>query len=228
VGLSHETALYGRTLRVVSGHRGSADFWDERYRSGAVWSGEANPQLITEVGDLEPGTALDVGCGEGADAIWLAERGWRLTGVDFSGVALERAATHAREHQVDGRIEWQQADVLRWSPSVAAYDLVTAQFLHLPADERAAVHRRLAAAVRPGGTLLIVEHSPRDLSTTARRPHDRGLFTTAADLARSLEEDEWDIVVCEARPRPAIDPAGAVITVYDEVLRARLRGSRSQ
>jgi SAM-dependent methyltransferase len=228
VGLSHETALYGRTLRVVSGHRGSADFWDERYRSGAVWSGEANPQLITEVGDLEPGTALDVGCGEGADAIWLAERGWRLTGVDFSGVALERAATHAREHQVDGRIEWQEADVLRWSPLVAAYDLVTAQFLHLPADERAAVHRRLAAAVRPGGTLLIVEHSPRDLSTTARRPHDRGLFTTAADLAGSLEEDEWDIVVCEARPRPAIDPAGAVITVYDEVLRARLRGSRSQ
>ena len=228
MGLSHETALYGRTLRVVSGHRGSADFWDERYRSGAVWSGEANPQLITEVGDLEPGTALDVGCGEGADAIWLAKRGWRLTGVDFSGVALERAATHARKHQVDGRIEWQEADVLRWSPLVAAYDLVTAQFLHLPADERAAVHRRLAAAVRPGGTLLIVEHSPRDLSTTARRPHDRGLFTTAADLAGSLEEDEWDIVVCEARPRPAIDPAGAVITVYDEVLRARLRGSRSQ
>ncbi len=223
MGLSHETALYGRTLRVVSGHRGSADFWDERYRSGALWSGEANPQLITEVGDLEPGAALDVGCGEGADAIWLAERGWRLTGVDFSGVALERAAAHAREHQVDGRIEWQQEDVLRWSPSRAAHDLVTAQFLHLPADERSAVHRRLAAAVRPGGTLLIVEHSPRDLSTTARRPHDRGLFTTAADLAGSLEEDEWDIVVSEARPRPAIDPAGATITVYDEVLRARRR-----
>jgi 2-polyprenyl-3-methyl-5-hydroxy-6-metoxy-1,4-benzoquinol methylase len=220
-------------LRSVTHHQGStrasAAFWDERYRSsGSLWSGEPNPQLIADVAELPPGAALDAGCGEGADAIWLAERGWRVTAVDFSTVALERGASHARASGLDAHIEWVRADLLAWVPAVASYDLVSAQFVHLPADSRAAVHERLAAAVSPGGTLLLVEHSPRDLSTTARRPHDAGLFTTAADIAAALDAHEWEIVVSEARPRQAPDPAGDIITVYDEVVRARRRGPRSQ
>jgi SAM-dependent methyltransferase len=216
-------------LRDVSHHRGSADFWDERYRSsGSLWSGEANPQLIADVADLPPGAALDAGCGEGADAIWLAERGWQVTAVDFSSVALERGAAHARSAGLDASIEWVRADLLTWVPPESRYDLVTTQFVHVPADQRAAVHGRLAAAVAPEGTLLLVEHSPRDLSTTARRPHDPGLFTTAADIAAGLDPHQWEIVVSEARPRQAPDPAGEIITVYDEVVRARRRGSQSQ
>lgn len=209
-------------MRSVSGHHGSAAFWDERYRSGGpLWSGEPNPQLIAEVADLSPAAALDAGCGEGTDAIWLAERGWRVTAVDFSAVALERGQANARAAGVDARIDWVQADLLSWTPPESSYDLVTAQFVHLPSDQRRAVHRRLAAAVRLSGTLLLVEHSPRDLTTTAKRPSDPGLFSTAAELATTFDPQEWDIVVSEARPREAPDPAGEIITVYDEVLRVR-------
>jgi SAM-dependent methyltransferase len=211
----------------VSHHEAGAAFWDERYRSsGSLWSGEANPQLVAEIAELTPGAALDAGCGEGADAIWLAEHGWHVTAVDFSTVALERGAAQARAAGVDARIEWLRGDLLGWTPAAQTYDLVMAQFVHLPVGQRSAVHERLAAAVTPGGTLLLVEHSPRDLSTTARRPNDPGLFTTAGDMATGLDPREWEIVVSEARARQAPDPAGEVITVFDEVLRARRRRER--
>ena len=117
-----------------------AAFWDERYRSSsALWSGQPNPQLVIEAGDLRPGTALDVGCGEGADAIWLATRGWRVTAVDISTVALERGAAQAGAvgDDVGLRISWLQADLIEWNPP-ASYDLVSAQFMHLPKAQRQA------------------------------------------------------------------------------------------
>jgi SAM-dependent methyltransferase len=208
----------------AGGQRGKA-FWNDRYGSQhSFWSGRPNPQLVSEASDLTPGTALDAGSGEGADAVWLAQRGWLVTAVDISRVALDRAAAHARDAGPDvaGRITWVQADLTDWAPDTT-YQLVSAQFMQLPEPERAALHQRLGASVSPGGTLLIVAHSPHDLETTAHRPSP-ALFFTAADLAARLDPVAWEIIASQARPRAAVDPDGKAITVHDEVLRARRRG----
>jgi SAM-dependent methyltransferase len=186
-----------------------------------VWSGNPNPHLVTTATELAPATALDVGCGEGADAIWLAARGWRVTGIDVSTAALDRAAKHAVEAgaAVADRIAWQQADVLSWDPAPQQYDLVSAHFMQLPARAREALHRRLAAAVRPGGTLLIVGHHPSDLDTTARRLKIPDTLFTAEQAAAVLDPNEWTITT-SAPARPATDPEGRPITIHDAVLRA--------
>lgn len=202
-------------------------FWDERYRSASsVWSGQPNPHLVTEAADLAPGTALDVGCGEGADAIWLASRGWKVTAVDLSPVALERAAARAAEAggDVARRIDWLRVDLTSWVPATASYDLVSAQFVHLPEDQHRALHHWLAKSVSSGGTLLIVGHDPADLQTSAARPPLPELFFTASDLAAALDPQEWEIVVSETRARPSLDPEGRAITVHDAVLRGQRRG----
>ncbi len=202
-------------------------FWDARYSSSsALWSGNPNPQLVTEAADLAPAAALDVGCGEGADALWLAGRGWHVTGVDVSAVALGRAATHARDagDEVAARIDWLHADLTAWVPEPATYDLVSVQFMQLPRAQREALFPRLAAAVRVGGSLLVVGHHPSDLDTTVRRPPVAELFFTAADVAASLDPDRWQTVVSEARARTAVDPEDRTVTVHDTVLRARRTG----
>ena len=202
----------------------SEEFWDQRYRSSStLWSGEANPQLVTEASDLPPGSALDVGCGEGADAIWLAERGWRVTAVDVSTVALDRGAAHAHDvsAEVAQRITWLPADVAEWSPPVASYDLVSAQFMHLPQVQREVLHSRLAGSVAPGGTLLVVGHHPSDLQSGVPRPSVPGLLFTSSEVADSLAEAAWLIEVDEARARQTLDPEGQVTTIHDAVLRAR-------
>jgi SAM-dependent methyltransferase len=204
----------------------NADFWDERYRSAnALWSGEPNAQLIAEASDLGPGVALDVGCGEGADSIWLAERGWRVTATDISDVALERGRAQAAAvgDEVARRIDWVHADILTWEPPATAYDLVSAHFIHFANPQRDVFFRRLAAAVKPHGTLLIVAHHPSDLQTTARRWRMPDYFYTAEDVTASLEPERWDVAVAEARPREVSDPDGQTITVHDVVVRARRR-----
>jgi SAM-dependent methyltransferase len=200
------------------------EWFEERYRSApALWSGQPNPQLVAEVADLPPGTALDAGSGEGADAIWLAERGWRVTGADFATTALARAAEHAaaRGAEVAARIEWRQADLTTWAPLAQTFDLVSAQYMHLPPEPRAALFARLAAAVAPGGTLLIVGHDFSDHEAGAHRPDMPEMFFTADELAASLPPGEWEVLVTEARPRPAKVHEGQEITVHDAVLRAR-------
>jgi SAM-dependent methyltransferase len=203
-------------------------FWDELYRSrSAVWSGKPNAQLVNEVIGLTPGTALDVGCGEGADAIWLAERGWHVTAADISSVALERARAVAVSADVARRIEWVHVDLVAAPPPSASYDLVCALFMHLPAAPRDLLFRRLAAAVKPHGSLLIVGHHPSDLQTTAPRPPLPELFYTAADVTAVLDPNDWDIIVEASRKRGATDPAGRTITIHDAVLRARRRPDSS-
>ncbi|GAA1967722.1 SAM-dependent methyltransferase [Amycolatopsis minnesotensis] len=198
--------------------------WDERYRSrDSIWSGRPNPQLVTEVADLAPGTALDVGCGEGGDAIWLAGQGWQVTGIDFATTALRRAEAHADAAAVGDRVRWVHADLLTWVPETR-FDLVSAQFMHLPNPERGVLAARLAAAVAPGGTLLIVGHDFSDVRTSAGRPNLPDLYYTADELAGALEADAWEILA-ETRPRNASDPEGKEITVRDTVLRARKRAS---
>jgi SAM-dependent methyltransferase len=202
----------------------SGEFWDRRYSaSQALWTGRPNPQLVAEAAGLPAGKALDAGCGEGADAIWLAEHGWLVTAADISTVALGRGAAHAARLGSDlaERITWQQADLLTWGPPPGSHDLVSAQYMQLPAGKRAALFERLGAGVSEGGTLLIVGHSPADLHTTAARPPLPELFFTAAEVAAALDPSLWTILTSEARPRQARDPAGHPVTVYDEVVAAR-------
>lgn len=204
------------------------EFWDERYRSAdKIWSGNVNQRLVEQASDLAPGTALDVGSGEGGDAIWLASRGWTVTGVDVSAVALARAAGHAAAvgDQVAELITWQQADVLTWDPAPLQFDLVTAHFMQLPQPARDSLHRRLAAAVRPGGTLLVVGHDFSDLQTTAGRPHLPELFFTADEVVGLLDPHDWQIVFAGSPERQMLDPDGQLTTIHDAVVRAvRHRG----
>lgn len=198
-------------------------FWDERYQSSsALWSGHPNPVLVAEMTDLAAASALDVGCGEGADAIWLARRGWQVTAVDISTVALERGAAHAREAGTDlaHRISWQHVDLTTWVPPPSTYDLVSAQFLHAPKFQRQTLHRRLAASVAPGGSLLVVGHHASDLQTTVPRPPVPELFFTAGDVAALLDPHGWDVVVSDTRPRQTLDPEGRTTTIHDAVLLA--------
>jgi len=201
-------------------------FWDERYRSHhSLWSGEPNRHLVSETGGLTPGTALDAGCGEGADAIWLAQRGWRVTAVDLSPVALERAATRAREagEEVARRIEWAQEDLTTWEPEPGRYDLVAAHYLHLQREPREALFRRLASAVAAGGTLLIVGHHPSDRQTTVRRPRSEEVYFTGDDLASTLDSHTWVVVTNAAREGTATDTVDRQVTVHDTVFRALRR-----
>jgi thioredoxin reductase/2-polyprenyl-3-methyl-5-hydroxy-6-metoxy-1,4-benzoquinol methylase len=200
--------------------------WEERYRARpAVWSGRPNPQLVAEAAELTPGRALDVGSGEGADAVWLAERGWRVTGVDISTTALERAAAHAATAgaEIADRIDWWHTDLRDEAPAEGAYDLVSSQFMHLPGEARRELFARLAAAVAPGGTLLIVGHHPSDLRTTAHRMHFPDMMFTGEEVASSLDANAWDVLAAEARTRAAVDPEGRDITIHDAVLVARRR-----
>jgi hemoglobin len=203
--------------------------WDERYRSSAqVWSGQPNPQLVAEISDLAPGRALDVGCGEGADAVWLARRGWEVVAVDISGVAIERAEQHARDVDLEahGRIEWRRADLLTNPPEPDSFDLVTSQFMQLPPEPRTSLFKALIDAVRPGGTLLIVGHHPSDLGTGVRRPPMPELFYSADDLTPLLD-GAWFVDVNEARPRIASSTDDVEVTIHDAVLRATRREASS-
>ncbi|WNV77553.1 class I SAM-dependent methyltransferase [Geodermatophilus sp. DSM 44513] len=202
--------------------------YDELYRSTpAVWSGRANRQLVTEAAELPPGRALDAGCGEGGDALWLAERGWRVTAVDFSPVALERAAAAARARGLADRVEWVHADLDRWVPAEGRFDLVTAHYLHARWSDRAGVFRRLAAAVAPGGTLLVVGHLLGEAEGHGHHhAHDPDVLHRAEDVAAVLDPAGWEGVVTETRER---GPEAAVRTgnpAPDTVLVARRSPAR--
>lgn len=208
-----ESVWYGMTKL-------DAGFWDKRYRErDAAWSGEPNDRIVDAVASVAPGVALDIACGDGADAIWLAEHSWRVTATDISSVALERG--HANDRT--GRVEWLQADLLEWTPAAATYDFVSAHFVHFASPEREKIFRAIAAAVRSGGTLLIVGHHPSDLRTTAGRWPMPEFYYTADAIAELLEPAGWEILEASAAPRSAVDPTGATITVHDAVLRARRR-----
>ncbi len=199
------------------------DSYDELYRSTpAVWSGRPNRQLVVEASDLAAGTALDAGCGEGGDALWLAERGWRITAVDFSAVALERAAAAARARGLEDRIEWRHEDLDAWTPPVGRFDLVTAHYLHAAWSDRARMFAGLAAAVAPGGTLLVVGHlTGEQWGSGSHHAHEPGALYAAEDVAALLDPDEWRDVVTEIRDRDPEAAGRTGNTVPDTVLVAR-------
>lgn len=200
----------------------TAAFWETHYgRRPQVWSGQPNHALTEETADLRPGTALDVGCGEGADAIWLAQRGWRVTAVDVSRTALDRGARAAAAAGVAERIDWQRLDLAEGF-AAGAYDLVTAQFLHSPIDlPRDRILRSAAAAVAPAGTLLVVGHAaPPPWAEPAHADH---IFPSPAATAGAigLHDGDWVLVACEVRERQTTDPGGAASTITDSVVKAR-------
>lgn len=197
-------------------------WWDRRYGDhDKVWSGSPNPQLVAEATEMPPGRALDVGCGEGADAIWLAGRGWDVTGLDFSRVGLDRAAqlAAAAGPGIAARIRWLHQDLLEWTAPVQAYDLVSSQFTHLPAEPMHRLMGQLAGAVAVGGTLLVVGHDFSDVAT-GLRPDRPEMYSTAESLAAGLGSD-WTIVLTERRHRTATGPEGDQIRITDAVLRAQ-------
>ncbi|PFG34617.1 class I SAM-dependent methyltransferase [Sanguibacter antarcticus] len=200
-----------------------AAFWDERYSSSAaIWSGKPNPHLVSGAIDLTPGKALDVGSGEGADAIWLAAAGWEVTAVDHSQVALARSAEHAAQagDDVAARISWEQADVTDWEPGEGIYDLVSAQFMHLPSALRIPLFARLAASVAPGGSLLVVGHNLSDRETPVRGHFDADSFWAGADIVASLDPDAWD-VLANTSPGRTVVHEGAEHAINDTVVHAR-------
>jgi SAM-dependent methyltransferase len=200
------------------------DFWDARYgASEQVWSGRPNAVLVREAGELKPGRALDLGCGEGADAIWLARQGWSVVAVDVSRVALERAGGHAREAGVADRVHWQRHDLAESFPS-GSFDLVSAHFLHAPAEvelPRERILRSAAAAVCPGGVLLVVGHAGPPPGAPHAHP---GLhLPTPAEVYESLElrSEAWELLASEEHERTVTDPEGRPVTHTDNMLKLR-------
>ncbi|MEV7607558.1 class I SAM-dependent methyltransferase [Paenarthrobacter sp. NPDC089322] len=218
---THEGGPRPGGLNLHEDAENAADMWDGMYRERPkVWSGNPNPQLVAEAADLKPGTALDLGCGEGADAIWLAEHGWTVTGMDVSAVALERAAAHAAKAGQTDRIAWQQQDLSQWTPE-PAFDLVSAQFLHSPLLPWRDSVALAAAAVAPRGTLLVVGHHPHGLPSWSHH-HDSGMFFTPEQLAGHLRLDRepWFVNVLTSRERTITGPDNQPATILDTVLRA--------
>lgn len=197
------------------------DSWDERYSGEAkIWSGNANPQLVTIAATLSPGTALDVGCGEGGDVIWLAQQGWRATGADFSANGLARAAQHAAEAGVSDRVDWWQVDARTFDAGGRSFDLVTTHYLHPPDGGMAAVVGRLATAVAPGGHLLVVGHAPSEELTQLTQSHRDAMFA-AADLVGSLPAT-FEVILAEDRPRSVVRD-GRRVDIPDATLLAAHR-----
>jgi len=195
--------------------------WEERYSGEEeVWSGNPNPQLVAEASGLTPGTALDVGCGEGGDVIWLARQGWRVTGADFSANGLARAARHAEEAGVADRTDWWQVDARTFAADGRTFDLVTTHFLHPPDGAMVEVTRRLADAVAPGGHLLVVGHAPSEVFTQLTASHRRAMFL-AEDLLPGLP-DGFDALVVEQRPR-TVTREDVKVDVHDSTLLAHRR-----
>jgi SAM-dependent methyltransferase len=198
------------------------DFWEQlwsrtlRERAGDVAGRLPNAHLTAELGGLRTGLALDAGCGHGSDTLWLAAHGWQVTAVDFSAAALAYGRSTARAAGADiaERVDWVEADLATWTPRPGHYDLVVCLYVHVPGSVEEMV-RRMAAAVVPGGTLLLVGHRPVDPATGAATPA-AGQVQVSVDTALAvLDPHRWEVNVAEDRRRAA---AG---TGVDAVIRAR-------
>jgi len=202
-----------------------AAFWEARYAGGQQWSGRPNALLVDAVGDLAPGTALDLGCGEGGDAIWLARRGWRVTAVDIAEGALALGARHAAEAGVADAITWERHDLADSWPD-GTFDVVSACYLHSPvALPRGEVLRRAAAAVAPGGHLVVVGHAGAPSWAPPDHPHHTHEFPSPTDVLAdlALEPGTWETVWAEEVAVDARGPEGEEGTRPDNVLHLRRR-----
>ena len=199
-------------------------YWEARYgERDRIWSGRVNAQFAEIVEDLPAGRALDLGCGEGGDALWLAEHGWQVKAVDISETALGRAADEARVRGVGDRIEFERHDLSDSFPA-GRFDLVSAQFLHsLVRLERPQILRKAAAAIDPGGVLVIVDHGAAP-PFSKNVPHDHP-FPSAEEVidGLGLAPSEWERARVEEVEREATAPDGQQVTLKDNVMVLRRR-----
>jgi SAM-dependent methyltransferase len=209
-------------------HGFDKDFWERHWQQGRAGSpgsmggNPPNPYLARETGGLAPGTALDAGCGGGAEAIWLASQGWHVTAADISSEALARAAGRAAASGLPERLQWVEADLTAWRPG-AQFDLVMTHYAH-PAMPQLEFYDRIAGWVAPGGTLLIVGHLHTPGSADhGRHPPAEASVTSAAITAR-LDGKEWEIVTAEEYLRTLTGHEGRAVPLRDVVVRAARRG----
>lgn len=226
-------------------HSFDKSYWDQTWdgeRAPAMSSGDPNPHVIHEIGELEPGTALDAGCGAGAEAIWLAENGWDVTGADFACTALDHAEDRAVAAGPVSRIEWVRTDLSVWEPATQ-YDLVTTHYAH-PAMGQLDFYDRIASWVAPGGTLLIVGHLHHRQGANSEKGHEHGhgdsnshgstgesghghshppveASATAESITDRLDSAVWTVVTAEESQRTMVGPGGRTTTIDDVVVRAR-------
>jgi SAM-dependent methyltransferase len=195
-----------------------AEDWDRRYEeTELLWTPRPNRFLVEEVSGLQAGTALDLACGEGRHAVWLAERGWQATGVDWSAVAIEKGRRLAEARGV--AVEWVTADLEEWQPAGAAWDLVLVFYLQLEREVRRAVLARAAGAVAPGGTFLLVAHDTRNLARGYGGPKSERVLYRPEDVIADLEGCGLEVERAEPVNRPVDTPEGERIAI-DALVRA--------
>jgi SAM-dependent methyltransferase len=197
--------------------------WDARYaESQRIWSGRPNPRLVEQITGVTSGDALDVGAGEGADAVWLAGKGWQVTALDVSTVALARVDAHAADAGVADRVSTLHHDLMSGAALPGHYDLVSAQYLHPPSERFGEMVQLLGAAVRPGGRLLVVGHHPDDHTTGLRSGHGHPELLFAPDkVVAALPPDDWEIHTAEAQTREVPGPDGPATATDAVVLAVR-------
>jgi SAM-dependent methyltransferase len=191
--------------------------WDRKYaETELLWSAGPNRFLVAEVDGLPPGRALDLACGEGRNAVWLAERGWKVVGVDFSEVAISKARARVERDGVE--VELVAADLLEYQPDPSAYGLVVVLYLHLPPDERRLVLERASSAMAPGGTLFLVGHHSANIAEGVGGPSEPSILYTPEEIAAELPGLE-----IEKADRVLRDVAGEDRPAIDALVRARRR-----
>ena len=223
--------MTNRTHGHGHGHAAEQDpaaFWDDLYgEKGQIWSGRVNASLADVVRTLAPGSALDLGSGEGGDAIWLAQQGWTVTGVDISATAVGRAQRAASDAGLDdGRVRFVVADLSAAPAAVGTgYDLVTASFFHSPvALDRTAILRRAADLLAAGGHLLLVTHAAAPPWADPEQIAHHTFLSPAEELDElALDPAAWEVVLCETRSRAATGPDGEPGTLDDGVVLVRRR-----
>jgi 2-polyprenyl-3-methyl-5-hydroxy-6-metoxy-1,4-benzoquinol methylase len=215
---------HGGTEVTMTTPRFDQDFWERlwaktlREHGDKVSRRPPNAHLTAEVSGLPAGRALDAGCGHGADTLWLAAHGWRVTAVDFSAAALAhgRATAEAAGADIAARVEWIEGDLAAWAPAPGRYDLVVCLYVHVAGSVEDMV-RRMADAVAPGGTLLLVGHRPVDPATGAATAAASQVQVSVEAAVAALDAEAWALIVAEERPRAV---AG---TGVDAVIHARRR-----
>ncbi|MBK8077272.1 MAG: class I SAM-dependent methyltransferase [Kineosporiaceae bacterium] len=203
-----------------------SEFWEQRYAGDtSVWSGRVNATLadVLTPRAITPGRALDLGCGEGGDAIWLARQGWQVTAVDISPTAVARGAAMAAETGLDGAITWIAHDLTTWT-SEATFDLVTASFFQAPVElARIEILRRTAGRIAAGGHLVVISHAAAPPWASPEHIGNHRFLTPAEELAELALADGWEVVLAEVRRREATGPDGGPAQLDDGVLLLRRR-----